>query len=148
MSLYPRGFQRKGLALLEGDALVRNFAFAGLAHELETVPDIDGDGRDEILLYGSFGMGGQWTWGAGLARFSQAGIEDLGHATLYEDACGMGREDLGGPSAWRLWAVVGAGMRIQHYRRESCEAETWEPVGEPEAFTPAPEQSYDEISLE
>jgi hypothetical protein len=148
MSLYPRGFQRKGLALIEDDVLLRNFAFSDVSHDLGTLPDIDGDGRDEFLLYSSFGMGGQRTWGAHLARFSDAGLEDLGHATLYEDACAMDPERFGGPSAWRLWAVAGAGMKIEQYRKESCETETWEPVGGPEVFAPTPEQTYDEISLE
>ena len=147
MSLYPRGFPRKGLALIEGDALVRNFAFSGLAHDLGTLPDIDGDGRDELLFFSSFAMGGQQTWGVGIARFSDTGLEHLGHATLYEDACGMDPERSGAPNAWRLFSAPGEGMRTQRYGRESCEAETWRPVGDPEPFASESEQRYDAVSL-
>lgn len=148
MSVYPRGFPMRGLALLEDGELVRNFAFTGLANDLQTLPDIDGDGRDEILFSGSFAMGGQFSWGVSLASFADEGIEHLGNAVLYDETCGMGRPELGGPTASRIWFTPGSGMTAQRYRRESCEVKTWEPQGEPEPFTwtGAGETTYTEIS--
>lgn len=59
MALWPRCCPKLGLAVVGADdRLVRNVAFEGTFQDVRPVPDLDGDGRDELALSGTFGMGG------------------------------------------------------------------------------------------
>lgn len=129
MSVWPRCCPKTGLAIAEGDRLVRNVAFEGVAQGLATVPDLDGDGRDEFAFTGEFGMGGQVSRSVTLAAFGAEGLVDWGTTSINEDACAAGHD---GSTAARVTAVPGPTFTVEHYARASCEAETWEPVGEPE----------------
>jgi hypothetical protein len=72
MGTVPRGFPKKGLAILEGDRLVRNIAFLQLSDSVEALSDFDGDGRDELVLEGGFGMGDPDAPGPTSSRISLA----------------------------------------------------------------------------
>jgi hypothetical protein len=150
MSPIPRGFPSMGLAILEGDRLVRTIAFATLAQTVRAIPDLDGDGRDELAFSGMFVGQGTVAHGVTLAAFVEEGLDDFGRASIYESSCGAGYGDTGALAA-RLSVVPGSEIMIEHYRQPSCDSETWEPVGEPEPLEPIPVERktvYTEISLE
>jgi hypothetical protein len=55
MSLWPRCCPKMGIAVVQDGALVRNVGFEAPAQRLARVPDLDGDGLDELAMIGSFG---------------------------------------------------------------------------------------------
>jgi hypothetical protein len=110
-----------GIAVLEDDMLVLNAAFEGTAQRLDVAPDVTGDGRDELVSTGDFGMGGQVSRSMTLTAFGAAGLADLGGATIYDSACAAG----GGVStAARVLAGLGPTFTIEHYS-QPCESTTW-----------------------
>lgn len=75
-----------------------------------------------------------------IAAFGERGLTQLGDVSTYESACGTGLPDAPGPTSARISVVAGSGLMIQRFARSSCEAEKWEPLGEPEPLaleTPA-----------
>lgn len=143
MSNVPRGFPKRGLAILEGEQLVHNFAFVSLYDDVWALPDIDGDGHDELVFGGGFGMGGQMTSGVTLAAPGEAGLRDLWTAEIFNSACDAQAGYEGSTSA-RITVVPGSPIMVQHFSQESCESESWQPRGEPEPLTliPPGESSY------
>ncbi len=149
MSNIPHCCPPMGLAIVEGDQLVRNIAVVTIAQSVRTMPDIDGDGRDELIFGGGFMGQGLVTEGVTLATFGEEGLDDFGKATTFESACGAGYGDTGALAA-RLSVVPGAEIIVQHYRQPSCDLEIWEPVGEPEPLQPISSNEktvYTEIPL-
>lgn len=150
MSNFPRGFPPMGLAIVEGDELVLNLAFVTIAQSVRALPDIDGDGLDELAFGGGFVGQGLAVEGATLAAFGENGLDDFGQAIVFESACGAGYGDTGALAA-SLSVDSDAEIIVQNYRQPSCESETWEPVGEPEPLGPISDSEktvYTEISLE
>lgn len=135
MSPWPRGLPKSALAVVEGDRLVRNVAFEGIAQDLSAVPDLDGDGRDELAYTGTFGMGGQESRSLTLVSFGSDGLAERGGASIYESTCATGAGDSGSTAA-RVLALpgpsFGPSFTVERYVQPSCEAQTWEPVGGPE----------------
>lgn len=147
MSLWPRCCPKTGLAILEGDQLVRNVAFESVVQDLWAIPDLDGDGRNELVFDGTFGMGGQWSRSVTLVGFGEAGLRDLAGAMINDDACAAGVE---GATAARLSFVPGAEIMVEHFSKTTCEAETWDIAGNPEPLplTPAQVSSYVDIAIQ
>lgn len=147
MSVWPRCCPKTGLAIVEGDRLVRNVAFEGIAQELSAVPDLDGDGRDELALVGEFGMGGETSRSVTLASFGADGLADWGSTSINEDACAAEHD---GSTAARVKALPGPIFTIEHYTQATCEATTWEPVGGPEPleFTAPESSAYVELPVQ
>lgn len=131
MSLWPRCCPKVGLAVIQDGRLVRNVAFESVAQELQAVPDLDGDGRDELVTTGTFGMGGQNTTGITLVSFGDEGLSEWGATTTRDEACAA--EQPGGTAA-RVTALPGPVFTIERYTQPSCEAADWQPVGGPEPF--------------
>lgn len=150
MGLWPRCCPKVGIAVVEDGRLVRNVAFEGSFQGLYAVPDLDGDGLDELVLDGTYGMGGSWTRSVNLAAFGPDGLVERGGTTISYDACAAGSSD-GGEAAWVL-ATPGTPptFTVERYVRASCEAEAWEPQGAPEPLVfEAPEESpYVELPVE
>jgi len=149
MSNIPRSWPPMGLAIVEGDRLVRNIAFVTIAQSVRALPDIDSDGLDELAFGGMFMGQGMVTEGVTLAAFGDVGLDDFGKATTFESACGAGYGDTGAFAA-RLSVVPGAEIIVEQYRQPSCDSETWEPVGEPEPLQPISTNEktvYNEIPL-
>ena len=139
MSVWPRCCPKTGLAIIEGDRLVRNVAFEGVAQELTAVPDLDGDGRDELAFVGEFGMGGETSRSVTLASFGADGLVEWGGTGIAENACAAGHD---GATASRVVALPGPTFTVEHYTQPSCESATWEPAGGPESLDlVAPESS-------
>jgi hypothetical protein len=138
MSLWPRCCPKMGLAVVEGERLVRNVAFEGTAQALSAVPDLDGDGRDELAYDGSFGMGGEESRSVMLVSFGAGGLAEWGGTSIYESNCATGAGDSRSTAA-RVLAVPGPAFTVERYAQPSCETATWEPVGGPEplALTPS-----------
>lgn len=129
MSLWPRCCPKMGLAIVEDGRLVRNVAFEGVAQELAAIPDLDADGRDELVYVGEFGMGGQTSRSLTLVSFGDAGITDRGSTSIYDGACAAGRA---GATAARVLALPGPAFTVERYTQPSCEEPTWEPMGDSE----------------
>ena len=149
MSDQPRSFPPMGLAIVEGDRLVRNIAFVTIAQSIRALPDIDADGQDELALHGAFVGQGMISRGVTLAEFGDEGLDDFASAITLESACNSDYRHYGA-SAARLSIVPGSEITVEHFRQESCDTETWEPVGEPEPLQPIPDSQktdYIEIPL-
>lgn len=147
MSLWPRCCPKMGLAIIEGDRLVQNVAFEGVAQELSAVPDLDGDGRDELAFLGAFGMGGQMSGTLTLASFGEHGLTDWGSIPLYDNACAAGHD---GATAARVLAHPGPEFQVEWYTQASCESETWEASSEAEplALEAPTESRYISLAVE
>ena len=149
MSDIPRCCAPMGLAIVEGERLVRNIAFDAIAQNVRAVPDIDGDERNELALGGSFMGQGLVTEGITLAAFGDDGLHDFGQAIVFESACGAGYGDTGALAA-RLSIGPGAEIVVEQFQQPSCDADIWESAGEPQPLQVISDQEktvYTEIPL-
>ncbi len=144
MSVWPRCCPKSGLAVIEGDQLVYNAVFTGIAQALSAIPDIDDDGLDELVLTGFFGMGGQESGSVTLAHFLADGFTDRGSTAMYDGACAAGHA---GSTAARITAGPGPSFTVERFIQPSCEVEEWTPVGDPEPLTFEPPAESRYISL-
>ena len=145
MSSWPRCCPKMGIAVVQDGELVRNVAFEAPAHALAAVPDLDGDGRDELALTGSFGMGGENSTSVTVVSLADSGLRTWGGEMIQYDACGAMQE---GGTASRITAVPGPSFTIERFALASCESGEYQAGGPPEPFeftAPAPE---DELSVE
>lgn len=131
MSRWPRCCPKMGLAIIEGDHLVRNVAFEDNAHALRAVADLDGDGRDELFYIGSFGMGGEESGTLTLLGFEADSLRARGHTALYYNACAAG---MAGATAAHIQARPGPAFTVERFTLPSCDTDTWEAVSTPEPF--------------
>jgi hypothetical protein len=131
MSLWPRCCPKLGIAVVQDEALVRNVAFEAPTHDLTAVPDLDGDGRDELALTGSFGMGGENTSSVTLVSLADSGLRTWGGAMIQYDDCGAMQE---GGTAVRITGVPGPEFTIERFSLASCETGEYQPGGPPEPF--------------
>jgi hypothetical protein len=145
MSSWPRCCPKVGIAVIQDDALVRNVALESTTHGLAAIPDLDGDGLDELALTGSFGMGGENTTSVTLVSLADSGLRTWGGETIQYDACAAMQE---GGQASRITAVPGPAFTIERFTLASCESGEYQAGGPPEPYqftAPAPE---DETSVE
>ena len=125
-----------GIAIVQDDALVRNVGFEAPEQRLVAIPDLDGDGLDELALTGSFGMGGENSTSVTLVSLADSGLRTLGGEMIQYDACGAMQE---GGQAARITAVPGPAFTIERFSLVSCETGEYETGGPPEPFEfPAP----------
>lgn len=146
MSLWPRCCPKMGIAIVQDGALVRNVGFEAPAHGLAAIPDLDGDGLDELAVTGSFGMGGENSSSVTLVSLAELGLRTWGGEMIQYDACGAMQE---GGTAARITAVPGPAFTIERFEAVSCESGEWQPGGPPEPFEfPAPgEETSVELPL-
>jgi hypothetical protein len=144
MSLWPRCCPRMGVALIEGDRLVGNWGFEGVAHTLDGVGDIDGDGMDEIVFTGEFGMGGQVSRSMTLAAFGADGLEDIGSTSIFESSCAAGPAGASSTAALVTWD--GDAFEVERFTH-SCEGGRWESAGAAAPFTLDPVGETRYVSL-
>lgn len=146
MSLWPRCCPKLGIAVIQDGALVRNVAFEASDQDLAAAPDLDGDGRDELVLIGSFGMGGQESTSMTLVSFGDAGLRTWGGTSIQDTACAAMQE---GGTAARITAVPGPAFTIERFSLVSCESGQWQPAGAPEPleFTPPGEETSVELPV-
>jgi hypothetical protein len=76
-------------------------------------------------------MGGQWSRSVTLLSFGDEILFDLGSISINDDSCAAGHA---GSTAARVTALPGPAFTIERFTKATCEAETWEPAGEPEPF--------------
>lgn len=138
MARWPRCCPKVGLAVVESapeaGRLVRNVAFEGSTRSARAVPDLDGDGLDEVALLSEFGMGGQVDGSVAVVAFRPAGVAGWQGTSIYQGGCAAGHD---GEEAVRLLAVPGRSERAtpafqaERYGRSGCDGGPWTPVGEP-----------------
>ncbi|HYO46338.1 MAG TPA: hypothetical protein VEY33_06570 [Gemmatimonadota bacterium] len=147
MSPWPRCCPKMGLAVIEDGRLVRNVAFENVAQDLKPIPDLDRDGRDEIVYIGSFGMGGQNTTGFTLVSFGADGVTEWSGPSIQDDSCAAMQP---GATAARVTALPGPEFTIERYSKATCEATEWQSVGGPEPLEldPQPGTSYVDLPTE
>ena len=135
MSPWPRCCPKMSLALIEGDRLVHQVAFEGSAQTLTASPDLDGDGRDEMVTTGWFGMGGQESGSMTVLAFGDDGLVEWGGTSISESDCAARGES--GSTAARVTAVPGPAFTVEQFSA-SCSDATWRAVGGPELLTLVP----------
>ena len=146
MSAWPRCCPKMGLAVVEDDRLVRNVAFESTAQDLAAVPDLDGDGLDELATSGFFGMGGYTSGSVTLVAFTPDSVRTWGNAPILADACAAMQD---GSTAWRVLAHPGPIFITERYTQPSCESATWESAGGAEALELEPfSEEYVELAVE
>ena len=143
MSLWPRCCPKMGIAVVQDGALVRNVGFEAPAQGLAAIPDLDGDGLDELAITGSFGMGGENSSSVTLVSLADSGFRTWGGAMIQYDSCGAMQE---GGQAWRITALPGPVFMTEQFALASCESGEYQAGGPPEPFEfPAPGE---EMSVE
>jgi hypothetical protein len=146
MSLWPRCCPKMGIAVIEDGALVRNVAFEAPAQDLAAVPDLDGDGKDELAVTGSFGMGGENSTSVTLVSLADSGLRTWGGSMIGYDSCaGSGS----GGMAARITAVPGPEFSIENYELVSCDSGEFRLGSGPEPleFPPPGEEMSVELPL-
>lgn len=145
-SRWPRCCPKMGLVVLEEGEVVRHLAFVGVAQQLRAIPDLDGDGRQELWMEGSFGMGGSNSSAATLLELpATGGVREWGTVPTGEDGCaagGAGRE----ARTYRIEAHPGPAFTLQTFRRP-CDVEGWEALGDPVPLVPDPEGGMEYLEL-
>ena len=138
LSRWPRALPNMGLVILDADGqLLHSYAFEASMQELAAAPDIDGDGLDELLLTGSFGMGGDNQSHITLLSLRDGGPQQLAEAVLATDSCASGSGERGS-TAFRLTLLPGPLLHSEQFRRSCEESAQWQavssetmPFGEP-----------------
>jgi hypothetical protein len=148
-SRWPRCCPKMGLVVLEEGRVMRHLAFEGVAQQLRPVPDLDGDGREELWMEGAFGMGGSNSSSATLLALPPGGgVREWGTVPTGENGCAAGGEgrDI---RTYRIVAHPGPAFTIEGFQA-SCEVEGWEALGDPEPLIPDPAggMEYVELPLE
>lgn len=119
-----------GLAIVQDGRLVRNVALAYGGFGLRALPDVDGDGRDEVVFVGGGTGQGHTETSVFIEEVAEAGMERWGQAVVYEDDCGM---DGSGASATRLTVEPGPTPAFFAERFENggacAGAGAWTPAG-------------------
>ncbi|WP_412067481.1 hypothetical protein [Rubrivirga sp. IMCC43871] len=130
MALWPRCCPKLGLAVIGADdRLVQNVAFEGSFQGVQTVPDLDEDGLDELVLTGTFGMGGDVTGSAVLASFRPEGLVGRGAVETFQSGCAASRPS---ESSVKVMARLGTpGFTAERFTRP-CDSATWTSEGSPE----------------
>lgn len=138
VSPWPRCCSKVGLAVVRDDRLVWNGTAESTTYDITRVPDLDGDGRDEVALWSSFMMGG---FMEGSVSFVSLGAAPAGWegTPVMESGCGAMRET---EAAVRLTATPSApgeplAVSSEAFTRP-CEGGGWSAAAEPEALTLAP----------
>jgi hypothetical protein len=134
MSLWPRCCSNMGLALIEDNRLVMNTVFEGGRQQLHSAGDLNNDALDELVLIGSFGMGGSNETGMEILSFGDLSFGDshlttIANHTLVSDDCATLHDD----SQIRAWLVTrhaGQSSPIQaELFTSSCENDSWNSTG-------------------
>lgn len=144
MSLWPRCCPKLGIAVVEGDRLVRNLAYESTVYDIRSVPDLDGDGLDELVELSEFGMGGQVTGSFNLISLVPGGVTVWGGETIMDNACAAMQP---GGTAARVTALPGPELTIERYSMATCEATEWQPVGAPEPMVLDPQSATTYVDL-
>ncbi|MBX3297831.1 MAG: hypothetical protein KF736_00040 [Acidobacteria bacterium] len=124
------GFGWAGIAIIEGERIVGNWiAEAGWTVDVRLVPDIDGDGLDEVVLVYSGGMHqGSGGSGADILHFAGGKPVPFGWYKASEFAPS-------GPTAiWKLTARAGTAPAFYRQQFTSRDEKRWKAVGKPMLF--------------
>lgn len=107
ISLLSHASPLNGLAVVQDGRLVRNLTLHADGVALRTLPDIDRDGRDELVIVLFYGGGGRIMESAVVMTFSPDGSSErfLGEGELYQNTCIGGGP---GSTASRLSVAPGA----------------------------------------
>ena len=147
MARWPRCCPKVGLAIVEGDDLVRNVAFEGSTHGVGSVPDLDGDGIEEVALLSSFGMGGDEESSVVLLSLGDT-LSGWAGAQVSASGCAAGREQ---ETAFSVTAEPGdpPTFTSESFVR-SCSGGAWEPGpgSEPLALHPVASETYTLLPVE
>ena len=145
-SRWPRCCPKMGLVVLQEGSVVRHLAFVGVAQQLRAIPDLDGDGREELWMEGAFGMGGFNSSSATLLALPPGGgVREWGTVPTGENGCAAGGEDREART-YRIVAHPGPAFTIEGFRA-SCEVEGWEALGGPEPLVPDPAGGMEYVAL-
>lgn len=149
VSLWPRCCPKVGLAVLDGDRVVRNVTFESPTQGLRAAPDLDGDGLDEVVLTSTFGMGGSWETSATVLSLGPEGPRSHGSTALFTSDCGTGRPGAT-EAAVRVLATPGPAFSAERYTK-TCDVAVWTAEGEAAPLTldpPPPEAGYVDLGAD
>lgn len=100
-------FANNGLAILEGGQLAAHVVYEGAAdYSLHALPDINGNGFDELVLSDGSTNQGYTAQVVALIELGAKGVRKFGLADIYADNCGAAQRCKS--EAWRVTATRGA----------------------------------------
>jgi hypothetical protein len=140
MSMWPRCCPKMGLALIENGRLLSNVAFEGSEFALQRLADTNGDGRDELVIIGEFGMGGHVSRSMTLSTFGPEGPIDLMGHTLVDSGCAAS-PDAVASTAYVVRAVDGRSYTVEPYE-QPCSGGEWRSTGSPGELIVEPPNSF------
>lgn len=114
-----------GLAIIEDGRVVAHVAYqSDWQNEIQSLPDINQNGRSEIVLVsGTTNQGTTWS-AVTLVEFADAAIHKFGYTDAYSDSCGA--DESAGAEASKL--SVKAGVTPVFYRerfKKGCSQTKW-----------------------
>jgi hypothetical protein len=141
LSRWPRATPNMGLAVVDaGGKLLHNFVFEASTQRLATA-DIDGDGLDELMLIGSFGMGGSNETYFTLLSLRDGNPLQLAEMVVAADSCASGAEGRGS-TAFVVSLQSGSMLRSEQFSRTCDGSSQWradsveqKPLGKPTTWT-------------
>jgi hypothetical protein len=139
MSLWPRCCPKMGLALVEDGRLLSNVAFEGSEFALQRLADLNGDGRDELVIIGEFGMGGHVSRSMTLTTYGPEGPIDLMGHTLVDSGCAASPDAVA--STAYVVRAVGQSYTVEPYE-QPCSGGEWRSAGSPGELIVEPPNSF------
>lgn len=135
VTAWPRCCPKVGLAVVRDDQLVHNATFESTTYDARRIPDLDGDGMDDLALWSSFGMGGQVEGSVSVVSLAGEAPSGWGSAPVMSSGCGAMQET---ETAMRLTATPITTAQPLSVSSESftrpCAGGEWSPSGTTEAL--------------
>lgn len=135
------GFANNGIAVVEGDKIVAHFAVEGGWNlEATRVPDLNGDGRDELAIETGGGMHQGYTGSSvTVLELSETAAKEVGVFVVYTNECESGPVGKYCDRSYKLTAKPGTRPTFfaqKYLNRGTDEKPRWIVAGKPLAAKP------------
>lgn len=136
-----------GVAIMENGKLVAHFGYnSGGEHDISRVPDIDGDGVDELCIEAGTTNQGYTISNASIISVRRPAVRKFGRFDLYDDNSGaVERNPTSNASSYSADVPTKKPIFMrQHYKSVK---DKWVPQGKPAAYKPANDEvSYEDLN--
>ena len=121
-------FSNTGIVIVENERIVAHYVYEGGGElSVSTVPDVDGDGLNELLI-GAGGTNQGVTWGTiTIVELSPKGVKTFGNTQTYEDNCGADEKGCSAV-AYQISATTGA-RPVFYHQKYTQKGKIWRSAG-------------------